>query len=73
MSDQKLDTLLNFENLLNEFSGKRYHFKAGDDWKFSIVEVERIGKEKILVENLSYDEMYVWIKRRLKVILVEKK
>jgi hypothetical protein len=65
----KLQQFIEIENLLNQSSGKRYHFRSGDDWKFSIVEVEKIGNEKIIVDDLDIHQMIVYLKRNLKVTL----
>jgi len=66
---EQITKLIELENLLNEYSGKRYHFKAGDDWLFSIVEVEKIGKEKLIVKDLTLDQLYGFIKKNIKITL----
>ena len=69
IQEWKLHQFLEIENLLNQSSGKRYHFRSGDDWKFSIVEVKKIGNEKIIVEDLDIHQMIAYLKKNLKVTL----
>jgi len=69
---EHITNLIELENLLNQYSGKRYHFKADDDWLFSIVEVVKIGKEKIIVKDLTLEQLYNFLKRNIKISLSHK-
>ncbi len=62
--------LLHFEQLLNQFTKKRYHLRQGAiSGLVSLILIREIGKEAVIVENLTPDQMYGWFKRHLKVVL----
>lgn len=65
--------LMEYEQLLNSYSGKRYHFRKNDNQSVCLVEVIKIGQEKIIIDNLTDDQMYNWLKRHIKVTLKEDK
>ena len=69
MNLEQMSTLLDYENVLNQYSGKRYHFRIAVDQSVSLIEVKSIGKEKIIVKNLTEEQMVVWFKRHFKVVL----
>jgi len=66
---EQMNTLLDYENVLNEYSGKRYHFRIEVDQSISLLEVKSIEKEKIIIKNLTEEQMVVWFKRHFKVVL----
>jgi hypothetical protein len=59
-----LARLIEIENLLNEYSGKRYHFLQSYS-KYSLVEVCSMGNEKIIIDNLSLPQMYAYLKKHI--------
>jgi hypothetical protein len=61
--------LFQIEQILNEYSGKRYHIITLTTGRHNLVEVKRIGKEKLIVQNLTSEMMYSYLKKYLKVEL----
>lgn len=66
----QIEQLIDFENLLNLYSDKRYHLRSGDDWKFELIEVIKIGNEITIITDLNIDQMLSFLKRNIKVKLV---
>lgn len=69
-------TLLDFEQLLNTYSGKRYHLRQDDvatiqNERFSIYEIVRFGEERKIIGDLSGVQMISYLQRHLKVELKE--
>ncbi len=64
--------VLEYENLLNEFSGKRYHIVQRIDQLFDIIEVKKIGDDNIIVMGLNLFQLYAYLKRHMKITLDEK-
>lgn len=76
IESQQLAKLIELENLLNEYSGKRYHFQMNTDWdrpRYAIVEIIKLGKEKTIIKDLTLDQLYAFIKRNIKITLEQKK
>lgn len=63
--------IIEYEQLLNSHSGKRYHITTGNDMKtFSLLQVNRNNIDKILITDLNAEEMLRWIERHLVVDIV---
>jgi len=69
MNLQQITSLLEYENILNQYSGKRYHVRVELDQSITLVQVKSIGNEKIIVKNLTEEQMVIWLKRHLKVVI----
>lgn len=62
------EELFRIENLLNEYSGKRYHIKTPCETNgISLIEVERIGKEKFIQTCDTPEQLYCWIRRNISI------
>ena len=63
--------ILEFEQWLNEVSGKRYHIRT-EGGLHSLIEIEGIGKEKVIVKALTLTKIYAYLKRNINITLKEK-
>ena len=61
--------LFHYELLLNQYSDKRYHLIQKTNGFCALVEIKKLGKEKILTAELSPEQMIIWFKRHLKLKL----
>ena len=66
---QQITKLIELERILNEYSGKRYHFEVDDDWLYSLVEILTWGKGKIIVEQLTLDQLLDFIKKNIRITI----
>lgn len=67
----KFVKMLEYEQLLNDYSGKRYHISSGNDLqKFSLILINKNKIDKVLVSDLNVDQMLRWIQRHLVVDIV---
>jgi len=66
---ESLRKVLEYENFLNEFSGKRYHIVQLNNELFDIIEVKKIGDEKTIVAGLNLFQLYAFLKKHMKVTL----
>lgn len=69
LTTTELMRVTEFESMLNEFSGKRYHVVQSSDLLHYLVEVVEMGNEKTIVEGLTLEQLYAYFKRHLKVTL----
>lgn len=59
MSTELLETTIHIENILNLYSGKRYHIKTNcqrEDSLLYLIQVVSFGKEKIIIDKLPQKE-----------------
>lgn len=70
MNTLELYSLLEFENILNQYSGKRYHIKINEDGSISLVQVKSIGKEILIVKFITEEQMLNFLKRNVRVSLL---
>jgi len=62
-------TLIDWENLLNEFTNKRYEFNIDKHEKVSLIESADFGSSRVLISGLTIEQMKLWINKRVKVII----
>lgn len=69
---ETISELLGYEELLNRFSGKRYHLvqSSFDPELFSLKLIHGIGIETVLMENVTSEKLLAYIKKNLKVQLI---
>ena len=65
--------LFHMEQILNTYSGKRYHLRQNVAERYDLIEVKKLGKEYFLVNDVTKEEMFGWLKKHLKVVLTEDK
>lgn len=63
--------LFQIEQILNEYSGKRYHIIQNVNDRYDIIKVKENFKKKMLLENATKEEAYEWLKQKLRVELRE--
>lgn len=69
MPNQIFEELLDYENQINASNEKRYHLGQCDDRGFFLVEVIKMGENKIIVEGLNGEQMLYWLKRNTSLTL----
>lgn len=74
----KVKKMLEIENLLNNRSGHRYHFRQLNENLFGIYEILKpdsyaLSMEKVWVEGLTVDELLIWLNSHLIVRIEERK
>lgn len=62
-------SILDWEQLLNTFTKKRYHIIVDYGDKVYLVEVEKIGKNKILTKSMRAEDLKLWIINHIEVSL----
>jgi len=59
--------LFHIEQLLNRYSGKRYHIRESLEGKTSLIEIIKFGKEKTIVKDLTTEQMFSWLQKHLRL------